>query len=306
VSLPKLLISECDRFTEAAANRLREFADVQLADLDRPQLLRAVHDVEVLWIRLRHEIDRELFAAAPQLRFLCSPTTGLNHIDLEEADRRGVRVISLRGEVDFLREIRATAEHTVGLMLSLLRHLPSAIEHVRQGGWDRDLFCGHELHNKTIGIVGYGRLGKLVAKYVSAFDARVLVSDPNVDASGDSTVQQVSLEKLLVESDIVTLHVNLCDQTIGFFDAKAFQRMRSGSWLATLQSGKLSGAALDVLWDERSDGMPNHALVKYASQQDHLIITPHIGGCTTESMAKTETFLTEKLCAALQESSVKA
>jgi D-3-phosphoglycerate dehydrogenase len=315
-------MTESDRFADEAVSILSEVAEVHLADLDRGQLLSAVSEVEILWIRLRHVIDKEIFELAPNLKFICSPTTGLNHIDLETAELRGVRVISLRGEYDFLKEIRATAEHTIGLMLSLLRNVPAAIQNVRDGDWDRDPFCGRELHEKTIGIVGFGRLGRLVAKYLHAFDARVLVTDPNVDSADlPDFVTGVSMETLLAESDIVTLHVNLCDQTTGFFGGQQIQQMRPGAFfintsrgelidepalLAALSSGDLSGAALDVLCDESSSGMGHHELVQYSKANDNLLITPHIGGCTTESMAKTEVFLAKKLCAALQASSVKA
>lgn len=318
---PKLLVTESNRFSVEAVQRLRETTEVTLADLDRPALLDSVVDAEVLWIRLRHQIDKEVFDRATNLRFIASPTTGLNHIDLEEADRRGVGVISLRGEVDFLRQIRATAEHTMALIFSMLRNLTDAIEDVQAGHWDRDRYRGRELHEKTIGIVGYGRLGRLVAKYAAAFDARVLVCDPNVDSSDlPAEVESVSLESLLAQSDIVTLHVNLSDKTIGFFGKECFDRMPVGSWFVntsrgelidekalidSLSDGRLRGAALDVLSDEQSTGMGDHSVVRYAKEHANLLITPHIGGCTTESMAKTEIFLAEKLCVALRESSVK-
>lgn len=318
----KVLVSECDRFSSEAAEILSGIADVSFRDLNRAELLDSVEEFEVLWVRLRHQIDRQVLEQGPNLKFICSPTTGLNHIDLDEADRRGIRVLSLRGEVDFLREIRATAEHTIGLMLSLLRKLPAAIDHVNHGGWDRDPFCGGELHRKTIGVVGFGRLGRLVARYASAFDARVLVADPNVDQDQiPDAVKKVSIETLLGMSDIVTLHVNLCDATSGFFGKDHFALMKENTWfintsrgelvdetalLESLTSGRLRGAALDVLSGERATGMGDHPLVRYANQHSNLLITPHIGGCTAESMAKTEIFLAEKLCAALQESSVKA
>ena len=216
MSRTRLLITESDRFTPEALERLQQVADVTLSDMQREELLTAVSDTDILWIRLRHQIDQEVLGAAKRLKFICSPTTGLNHIDLRAAESQGIRVISLRGEVDFLREIRATAEHTVGLMLAVLRHLPEAVMHVRDGGWDRDLFCGRELHRKTIGIVGYGRLGRLVAKYLLAFDARVIVTDPNINPSDvPESIELVSQTKLLSESDIVSIHVNLCDENRG-------------------------------------------------------------------------------------------
>ena len=97
----------------------------------------ALHDVleeaDVVWVRLKHLIDSKFMSAAPRLRVIVTPTTGLNHIDLDAAERRGIRILSLRGEIDFLKEVRATAELTIGLMLALLRHIPEAARHVRQG-----------------------------------------------------------------------------------------------------------------------------------------------------------------------------
>jgi D-3-phosphoglycerate dehydrogenase len=201
-------------------------------------------------------------------------------------------------------------------MLTLLRHLPAAVTHVHDGGWDRDQFKGHELHEKTVGVVGYGRLGRIVARYVRAFDARVLVTDPHVGASAlDPGIVLVTLEELLQEADLVTLHVNLCDATYGFFGPAQFTAMKPGSWfintsrgelvdeqalLAALRSGHIAGAAVDVLAAERSAGMGSHPLVVYARENENLIITPHIGGCTVESMAKTESFLAERLLSLLK------
>jgi D-3-phosphoglycerate dehydrogenase len=289
--------------------KLREAGELVLADLDREGLLESVRDIDVLWVRLRHQIDSEVFDHAPRLKLLVTPTTGLNHIDLAAAERCGVRVLSLRGENEFLRDVRATAEHTIALIFALLRHVPESRDHVRNGGWHRDLFRGRELYEKTVGVVGYGRLGKIVTRYFRAFDARVLVTDPS-ENSEEPDVVDVPLHRLLEESDVVTLHVNLCDKTRQFFGQGAFAAMKAGAWfvntsrgelvdenalLDALRSGKLAGAALDVLSEERSTGMGNHPLVAYAREHNNLLITPHVGGCTKESMEKSELFLAHRL-----------
>jgi D-3-phosphoglycerate dehydrogenase len=255
-------------------------------------------------------------AAAPHLTTIVTPTTGLNHIDLEEADRRGIRILSLRGEAEFLRDVRATAEHTLALMLALLRHVPTALTHVREGGWNRDRFKGRELHKKTVGVVGYGRLGRIVAHYLRAFDTHVLITDPNLKTEAiEPGLTLVSLPQLLHASDLVTLHVNLCDATWRFFGQEQFAAMKRDAWfintargelvdesalLAALRMGQLAGAALDVLCEECSDGMEKHPLVAYAREHDNLIITPHIGGCTSESLEKTECFLAERLLSLIE------
>lgn len=308
----RILLSESEAFSPKALDRLRAEGEVTVADLDREGLTAALRDTSVLWVRLRHRIDREILDSAPLLEAVVSPTTGLNHLDTKEMERRGIHLLSLRGEVDFLRNVRATAELTVGLMLALLRKIPAAASHVEQGGWTRDLFRGGELYEKTVGIVGYGRLGRLVARYLQAFDANVLATDPYVDRSTvDAGVRLMPLEQLLEQSDIVSLHVSLSETTTGLFDGSCFARMKPGSLFINtargelvdenaliqyLESGHLAGAGLDVLAGEDSAGMGHHSLVRLAANRQNLIITPHIGGCTLESMHKTEEFLAGKLC----------
>jgi D-3-phosphoglycerate dehydrogenase len=312
---PRLLITESVGFSTAAVVRLGEVAKVTLADLDRPGLLAAVRDVEVLWVRLRHRIDAEVIAAGPALKIIASPTTGLDHIDLAAAEARGIRVVSLRGETEFLRDVRATAELTIGLLLALLRQIPAATRDVEAGRWNRDAFKGHEIRGKIVGIVGYGRLGHLVAGYLRAFGATVIASDPHGQA--DDGVSLVELPELLRRADIVTIHVNLSDETRGLMGAGEIAQMKPGALLlntsrgelvdeaallAALSSGRLGGAALDVIVGESAGGVSELPLVTYARFHRELLITPHIGGCTHESMEQTEVFLAERVASALRES----
>jgi D-3-phosphoglycerate dehydrogenase len=290
---------------------LAQIGDVNLADLDRATLLRHVSEADILWVRLRTRIDSEVLGAATRLKTIVTPTTGLNHIDLTEAERRGIRVLSLKGETSILRNVRATAEHTIALILALSRRLPQAWRHVREGGWTRDLFVGSEIFRKTAGIVGYGRLGCLVAGYLACFGARVLVCDrPNASLRAPASIEVVGREELLRLSDIVSVHVDLNPETAGFFGATEFEQMKPGALfvntargelvdepalLHALRSHRLAGAALDVLGGENANGMGSHPLVAYAKDHDNLLITPHIGGCTKESMQMTELFLAQKL-----------
>jgi len=307
----RILVAESERFSPEAAELLRGAGRLELADLDRPGLLAALAGVEVLWVRLRHRVDEEVLSAAPRLRAVVSPTTGLNHVDLRAAAARGVRVLSLRGETDFLREVRATAEHAVGLMLALMRHIPAAAEHVRGGAWSRDRFVGSELHERAVGVVGYGRLGRIVARYLACFGARVTVTDPRLDGAAlEPGVGAASLPELLEGSRLVTLHADLNEDNHGFFGRAELARMPpgalfvntargelvdEGALLEALRSGRLAGAALDVLAGESSAGMAGHPLVDYAREHGNLLITPHVGGATGESMARTERFMAARL-----------
>jgi len=305
----RIVVSESAGFAAPAAVVLQELGEVTWGDFDRQSLLRSLRDAEVLWVRLRHAIDERILNSAPRLRWIATPTTGLNHIDLEVASRLGIQVLSLRGEVEFLSNLRATAELTLALMLALLRHLPGAFEHARAGLWNRDLFRGLELHRRVVGIVGYGRLGKIVARYLLTFGAQVMATDRRPVAA-DPGVIVMDLAELLGLSDIVTLHAGLEPENAGFFDRNCFGRMKPGSFfvntargelidesalLECLRSGRLSGAALDVVTDEWSTEKTAHPLVKYASRYSNLLLTPHIGGCTAESMSQAETFLASLL-----------
>lgn len=282
---------------------------VEQLDLDRGGLLAFSQPVDVLWVRLRTQIDAEVMDALPGLRAIVTATTGLNHINLEDAEKRGISVLSLKGETEFLTEIRATAEAAVMLMLTLLRRFPEASRMALHEPWDRERVKASELDKKTVGIYGYGRLGRIVAGYCLAFRCRVLACDiqpfepaPGVTAAGPDT--------LLAESDIVSLHADYRPENRRFFGADHFAKMKPGArfintargelvdedaLLAALSSGRLAGAAVDVLADETTTGQTGHPLIDYARQNSSLILTPHIGGATVESMHKTEDFLAARL-----------
>jgi D-3-phosphoglycerate dehydrogenase / 2-oxoglutarate reductase len=314
--MPNILVAESTGFSKNAAERLRAHGHLVMADLDRRLLLTSVPDAHVLWVRLKHRIDREVMEAAPNLRAVATPTTGLNHIDLAEARRRNIQVISLQGATEFLQNVYATAEHTVALILALLRHVPGARDHVIDGDWNRDLFIGRELHGKRAGVIGCGRVGRMVAGYLRSFGMRVMVTDvQNVDRVVSSEIELVSLTHLLYTSDIVTLHIPLSERTRGFFGEAEFARMKPGSWFINTARGelvdedaliralcdrRLAGAALDVLCDENSLGMNDNSVVQYARDHDNVLITPHIAGCTSESREKTERFLATQVVAFLR------
>ena len=309
----KLLIAEARGFSPQALEILQGAFEVRMADLGRHDLLNAVADADILWVRLRNHVDQEMLAAAPQLRCVVTNTTGLNHIDLNAAEQRGIRVLSLRGEVDFLGEIRATAELALGLLLALVRHIPAASRHVCTGGWDRDHFKGHELSGKTAAVVGYGRLGRIMARYLKGLDLTVIAVDPAPEAARKALEDGTALLPLadaLARADIVTLHVDLTPKTVGMFDGITLARIKRGAWLVNtargellderalldaLETGRLSGAALDVISGEYMARMANDRLIDYAATHDNLLLTPHLGGNTFESLEKTEIFLAKKL-----------
>lgn len=309
----RILVAESRGFSPAAERRLRELGDVTLADLDQAGLLSAVAGADVVVVRLRNRVDAEVLAAAPRLRAVVSPTTGLDHLDLAALEGRGVAVLSLRGETEFLRTVTGTAEHAWALLLALVRRLPAAAAAARTGDWDRDRFRGRELAGKTLGVVGLGRLGSMVARYGTAFGMRVVAYDPYLDPwpSGAAPERVASLAALLAEADVVSLHVPLDDGTRGLMGSVALAAMKPGAVLVNtsrgsvvdeaalveaVRSGRLAGAALDVVAGETAPGgAAASPAVAFASADDRILLTPHIGGATLESMENTEIFMAEKL-----------
>ena len=139
-------------------------------------------DANVLVLRLAYKIDSSWMDKMPNLKVIATPTTGLNHIDMKEAKKRKIKVISLKGHTSFLKDVPSTAEETLALMMALVRNIPWAFDDVKRGNWNRDTWRGHQFIHKTLGLLGCGRLGKIVAKYGKALGMRILGTDPNIDA----------------------------------------------------------------------------------------------------------------------------
>ena len=172
--MPRVLIAEPQDFSQAALDVLRAGGDVELADVPVGRLGAEMAGYDAVWVRLKHVLDAAVISQHARCRAIACPVTGLDHIDLDACAREGVRVVSLKGEVEFLKEVRATAELTVALALAVMRQLMPAAASVLDGKWNRDAFRGHELYRKTVGLVGVGRLGGIVAATFRAFGMRVL------------------------------------------------------------------------------------------------------------------------------------
>ena len=313
----QILNAEPIGYSEKAKAILRSAGEVREEVLDREGLIAKCGQFDVLIVRLGLLIDREVLEAAERLKFVVSATTGLDHIDVEYANSRGITVLSLRGETEFLRSIPATAEHTWALLLALIRQIPSASASVCNGEWDRDRFRGNELYGKNLGIVGLGRVGEQVARFGQAFQMAVGAYDPHRE-DWSLVERYPSLKELVANSNVVSLHVPLNEETNGLFGTDEFRSIKHGAVLVNtsrgavldeialleaLQNGRLAGAALDVVTNEiAARPKDSHALVEYARTHGNLIITPHLSGATHESMARTEEFMAEKLKLSLQQS----
>ena len=308
--MSRILNLEPQDYSPVARAVLDRLGDVSDGPLTRSELMDRVRDCNVLIVRLAHRIDREILDRAGQLRVVVSATTGLDHIDAEYAASKGIAILSLRGEVEFLRSIPATAEHTWALLLALVRNLPAAVQSVRAGEWDRDRFKGHELAGQQLGILGLGRIGEMVARYGLAFGMRVSAYDPFRQGWMERVERASSQADLFGRSEVLSIHVPLNEQTVRLVGEAELVRLPAGALLINtargqvidesallqaLESGRLAGAALDVLAEETRGQLKSSRLLGYARSHANLIITPHLGGATVESMAATEVFMANKL-----------
>ncbi len=301
-------------FSAPAKNILESMGTMDCVDISQKQLLETLGEYDVLLVGIGLNIDREVLDRATQLRVIATATTGLDHIDVEYAKQKGIEVLSLRGEEEFLNTITATAELAFGLMLSLARHIPAAVDSVKNYVWDREQFRGHTLNGKTLGIIGLGRLGKMMARYGMGFGMNVIACDPNQDKKvfDEMGVTQVSFDELVQQSDVISIHVHLTPHTQNMFSESVFQKMKPGSLLINTSRGKIvneadvlsalknkiiGGYATDVLADEIGfqKVFDVHPLVEYAKKYSNLLIVPHIGGMTYESREATDVFIAKKL-----------
>lgn len=292
-------------FSAKARERLAACGHV--ADFDGHDLDRFLADKDILFVRLAHRIDAAFLARAPRLRILCSPTTGHTHVDAEALAERNIHLLSLRGEAAFLDTIQATPEHTLGLILALLRNYRLAFLSRDNDHWDRDRCRGEELAGMPVGLIGYGRVGRKVAGYLLAFGAKIGWYDPHVAKAPVDARRFGSALELIAASRLVILAAShttgmppLVDRaSVAALDGKYFVNVARGelvdepALLAAIEGDRLAGCAVDVIRDEIQGD--SRARWIAATRRPNVIVTPHIGGATHTSMEKTELFISGKL-----------
>lgn len=257
--------------------------------IPRDELLKVVEGYEVLVVRSRTKVNREVIDRGTRLKVVARYGVGLDNIEVDYAIKRGIAVINAPNA-----PTRSAAELTIGLMIALARRIPVLDREVKAGGWPKGKYVGRELYGKRLGVVGFGRIGRAVAQYAAALGMEVVASDV-IDVSAEAAkigARQVPLERLLAESDVVTLHVPLTPGTYRLMDDARLSLLRDGAMLINTSRGevvdvdalarhidRLWGVALDVLPEEppRSE-----RLLKLLSNEK-VIATPHVGSETYEA-----------------------
>lgn len=294
---------------------LSPFGSVKTIAKSQAELLKHAVDCDVLLVQLGVKVDKQVIDRAKKLRLVATTTTGLDHIDLSVLKKKGVELISLKNERKFLNTITGTAELAFGLIIDLARRTPFAFEAVKKYQWDNEDWRGFNLRGKTLGIVGLGRLGSLMADYGRAFQMKVLAHDPFIKDAEFKRLkaEKCGLKKLLSESDFISLHVHLDARTKNLINKTTLRLMKptaylvntsrggivnEGELLSALKNRKLAGYGADVLANETAfekKHFARHPLVEYARRRDNCIITPHVGGMTHESRKATDIFIAKKV-----------
>lgn len=255
-----------------------------------PEALAAIIPAyDALIIRSSTQVTADLIAAADNLKVIARAGVGIDNVDVAAATQRGIIVVNAP-----TGNVSAAAEHTLALLMALARHIPAARQSLAQGRWDRGAFMGVELRDKTLGVIGLGRVAGQVAPRALGLNLRVIAYDPYVSADHASKIgaELVDLDQLLAESDFITIHLPLNEATRGMIDAKRLAQCKPGvrlintarggiideaALLQALDSGQVAGAALDVFSQEP---LPADSPLR---THPRLIVTPHIGGSTTEA-----------------------
>ncbi|MFA4645782.1 D-2-hydroxyacid dehydrogenase [Pyrococcus kukulkanii] len=268
---------------------------------DEEKLIELVKDVEAIIVRSKPKVTKKVIENAPKLKVIARAGVGLDNIDVEAAKERGIEVVNAPGASS-----RSVAELTVGLIFAVARKIAYADRKMREGVWAKKECMGIELEGKTIGIVGFGRIGYQVAKIAKALGMNILLYDiyPNEERAKEVGGKFVDLETLLKESDVITLHVPLLDSTYHLINEERLKLMKKNAILINasrgavvdtnalvkaLQEGWIAGAGLDVYEEEP---LPkDHPLTKL----DNVVLTPHIGASTYEAQERAGVEVAEKV-----------
>jgi D-3-phosphoglycerate dehydrogenase len=300
----KVLVTE--RLSEAGLDLLRHDFEVDVrTELAEAGLAEAIGEYEGLIVRSQTQVTAAVIQAGENLKVVARAGIGLDNVDVDAATRRGVMVVNAPQS-----NIVSAAEHTIGLLLAQARNIPLANDALKRGRWDRPRYQGVELQGKTLGVVGIGRVGGLVATRAAAFGMRVIAFDPYVprERAKEMGVELMpTLEALLVQADFITIHLPRTPDTEGLIGERELSLVKEGARLVNtarggivdesalakaLESGRVAGAALDVFAAEPTTESPLFAL-------DQVVVTPHLGASTTEAQDKAGTTVAEMVRLAL-------
>jgi D-3-phosphoglycerate dehydrogenase len=293
VSLPVVLIA--DKLAESTVAALGDQIEVRWVDgPDREKLLAAVPEADALLVRSATTVDAEVFDAAPKLKIVARAGVGLDNVDVDTATERGVLVVNAPTS-----NIHSAAEHALALLLSAARQIPAADASLREHAWKRSSFSGTEIFGKTVGVVGLGRIGQLVAQRLAAFEAHIVAYDPYVSPARAAQlgIELLPLDELLTRADFISVHLPKTPETAGLIDRDALAKTKPGVVIVNAARGGLVDEA--ALADAISSGHVRAAGIDVFSKEPctdsplfdlpQVVVTPHLGASTEEAQDRAGT-----------------
>ena len=293
MSLPVVLIA--DKLAESTVAALGDAIEVRWVDgPDREKLLAAVSEADALLVRSATTVDAEVFDAAPKLKIVARAGVGLDNVDVDTATERGVLVVNAPTS-----NIHSAAEHALALLLSAARQIPAADASLREHAWKRSSFSGTEIFGKTVGVVGLGRIGQLVAQRLAAFETRIVAYDPYVSAARAAQlgIELLPLDELLGRADFISVHLPKTPETAGLIDKDALAKTKPGVVIVNAARGGLVDEA--ALFDAVSSGHVRAAGIDVFSKEPctdsplfdlpQVVVTPHLGASTEEAQDRAGT-----------------
>jgi len=300
--------------------RLEQYGEViyvpEISKLELTTLLSETPDIKYLFTNPNKQdfiLDEEVLENS-NIKVINTCSTGLNHIDLQYVlGEKNIEVWSLKEDFELINDLPSTAELSFGLMMSLLRKIPEGFDSVKKGKWDYEPLIGRQIKGLTIGIIGFGRLGKITAELFKGWGVNILVNDPYVETF---EYEQVEIKKLQEKSDVVFLHLHANEETRNMVDREFLSNMKKGAILINTSRGELvdekeiikslhsrdelGGYGTDVIRDEFGN-VKNSKLIEFANSRypeimgnDRIVITPHVGGMTWEGQTKAYKWAVDK------------
>ncbi|PST84227.1 phosphoglycerate dehydrogenase [Pedobacter yulinensis] len=301
----KILIADALHPVFASRSRSMGYEVDDLPGITRQEVLECIAGYDGIAIRTKFKMDAELIGAGTKLRFIARAGAGLDNIDEQAARARNITLLNApEGNMD------AVGEHAMGMLLSLMNNLRQADAGVRQGVWDREGNRGYELKGRTVGIIGYGFMGQSFARKLSGFGVRVLAYDKYKTGFSDNFAQEVSMEEIVRQTDVLSLHIPLTPETrqmvddeylfhfrkpLFFINTARGEIVNTQSVLKAIETGKILGAGLDVLETEKFPALSAEPWYEALRSNDRVLLSPHVGGWTFESYYKISEVLAEKL-----------
>ncbi len=305
-------ILHLDKNHDSLINELKSsgYINVEAYKMTLANVKSIIHQFDGIVIRSRFKIDADFLKNGKRIKFIARVGSGIENIDIQYLKKREIELISApEGNSN------AVGEHAVCLILSLLNKLNLANDSVKNEQWNRDKFRGHEIENKTIGIIGYGNTGKSLAKKLTGFNVKEIIFYDIMKKTKDSIARQVSFEELQNKSNILSIHTPENKLSIGMINKNFIEKVKNPFWLINtargsavktkdlidgIQNGKILGAALDVLEYEKKDFENTfdnkiHKNFLDLIQNEKVILTPHIAGWTYESHIKLAKIIVQKI-----------